>query len=354
MRTRNLFLAGASIALVACLITLSCSKEETMQLNDQETTESVYLKATSTSIVVRAHGTAGTEHMYVAVGGTTIGSWTLGTSYANYTATTTLASGAINVVFDNDASGRDVQVDYITVNGTTRQAEAQSTNTGVYQNSKCGGSYSEWMHCTGYIGFGDVGGGSSSSSSSSSSSGGSCSGGSVYLCFDDGPNSNTTTLVNNLKNSGAKATFFIWGNRISSNSSGFSAIKNAGYSIQNHSYTHSHMTGWSYQQVYNDLQQCQNAIKNAGGGTPTKVRLPYLETNATIQSACSALGLTIVQPTVDTKDWNGASTSAIVSACNSLQNGGNALMHDGYASTNAAISQIVQNLSNRNLCTAQY
>ncbi|MBN2007765.1 glycoside hydrolase family 11 protein [candidate division KSB1 bacterium] len=112
----------------------------------------------SNTIVVRARGTSGSENIRVTVGGTQIGSWTMSTSYQNYTASTN-NTGGINVQFTNDASGRDVQVDYITVNGSTRQAEAQSTNTAVYQNGACGGSYSEWMHCNGYIGFGDVSGG---------------------------------------------------------------------------------------------------------------------------------------------------------------------------------------------------
>jgi arabinoxylan arabinofuranohydrolase len=64
------------------------------------------------------------------------------------------------VAFTNDATGRDVQVDYIVVNGTTRQAEAQSNNTGVYANGSCGGGgMSEWLHCNGAIGFGTVSGG---------------------------------------------------------------------------------------------------------------------------------------------------------------------------------------------------
>jgi peptidoglycan/xylan/chitin deacetylase (PgdA/CDA1 family) len=178
--------------------------------------------------------------------------------------------------------------------------------------------------------------------------------GSVYLCFDDGPTGNTTTLVNSLKSAGARATFFVWGSRISSNPAAFNAIKNAGFSIQNHSYSHAHMLSWTYQQVYNDLKKCQDAIKNAGGGTPKYFRPPYLEVNSTIKSACSALGLTIVMPTVDTKDWNGATTAQIISACSNLQSGGNALMHDGYSTTNAAIPSVVTNLRNRGLSTAQY
>lgn len=105
-------------------------------------------------IVVRAKGANGSENIQLTVGGTQVSSWTLSTSMTDYSASTSL-SGTINVEFTNDnGSGRDVQVDYINVNGTTYQAEDQATNTGVWQNSQCGGSYSEWLHCNGYIEFG--------------------------------------------------------------------------------------------------------------------------------------------------------------------------------------------------------
>ena len=61
---------------------------------------------------------------------TNVATWTLTTSFQNYSASTNL-TGAITVAFTNDATGRDVQVDYIVVNGATRQAEAQSFNTGL-------------------------------------------------------------------------------------------------------------------------------------------------------------------------------------------------------------------------------
>jgi hypothetical protein len=74
----------------------------------------------------------------------------------NFTATTSL-SGGITVAYTNDSGSRDVQVDYIQVNGQTRQSESQSYNTGVYVNGSCGsGSNSEWMHCNGAIGYGNT------------------------------------------------------------------------------------------------------------------------------------------------------------------------------------------------------
>ena len=96
--------------------------------------------------VVRARGTAGSES--VNCQGST---WTLGTGMSNHTINTSATSGT--VCYTNDASGRDVQIDYVVIQGSTKQAESQSYNTGVWQNNKCGGSYSEWLHCNGCIGF---------------------------------------------------------------------------------------------------------------------------------------------------------------------------------------------------------
>jgi endo-1,4-beta-xylanase len=44
------------------------------------------------------------------------------------------------------------------VNGSVRQAEQQTYNTGVWQNNACGGGTgrSEWLNCNGAIGFGDL------------------------------------------------------------------------------------------------------------------------------------------------------------------------------------------------------
>jgi len=128
----------------------------------------------SNSIVVRARGTGGGEHIYLSVDGSTIASWNLTTSYQNYSASTNNTGGSL-VCFDNDdGENMDVQIDYITVNGSTRQAEDQSYNTGVWQNNECGGGdgMSEWLHCEGCIGFGDIGGGGATTTAASTTTSG--------------------------------------------------------------------------------------------------------------------------------------------------------------------------------------
>lgn len=177
----------------------------------------------------------------------------------------------------------------------------------------------------------------------------------VYLSFDDGPNNgNSPKLVNALKSAGARATFFVIGKNIAGNMTGLNAYKAAGFSIQNHSYSHQHMLSWTYQQVYTDIQKCQQAVQAAGCPAPRYFRPPYLEVNNTIKSACAALGLTIVNTTVDSQDWNGASVSQIISNCDRLQAGGTPLMHDWPPNTVTAIPTIVQHLKARGLGTAQY
>ncbi len=110
----------------------------------------------SSTIVVRARGTAGGESITLRVDGTDVATWVLTTSYQTYSASTSL-TGGITVAFTNDGANRDVQVDYIIVNGETRQSEDQSYNTGLWANGSCGGgSNSEWMHCNGAIGYGEV------------------------------------------------------------------------------------------------------------------------------------------------------------------------------------------------------
>jgi hypothetical protein len=108
----------------------------------------------SGTITVRARGTSGQEQIQLVVNNTTVATWTLTTSYANYTVNNSATSNIL-VKFINDASNRDVQVDYIIAGGQTKQAEDQTYNTGFYQNGSCGGGsgHSEWLNCNGAIGF---------------------------------------------------------------------------------------------------------------------------------------------------------------------------------------------------------
>ncbi len=110
------------------------------------------------TLVIRARGTQGGEHIDLLINSMTIGQgWWLSTAYNEFTATVE-GDGDINIEFDNDGTGKDVQLDWVKVNiQEPRQAENMEYNTAAYANNECGGgSYTEWMHCNGVIGFGNI------------------------------------------------------------------------------------------------------------------------------------------------------------------------------------------------------
>jgi peptidoglycan/xylan/chitin deacetylase (PgdA/CDA1 family) len=172
----------------------------------------------------------------------------------------------------------------------------------------------------------------------------------VGLTFDDGPSGNTTGLLNALRQNGLRATMFNQGQYAAANPSLVRAQVSAGMWIGNHSYTHPHLTRLNQAQIDSEISRTQQAIANAGGGTPKLFRPPYGETNATVRSVAARHGLTEIIWHVDSQDWNGASTDAIVQAAGRLTNGQVILMHDWSANTLAAIPRIAQGLTARGLC----
>ncbi|SDC30972.1 polysaccharide deacetylase family protein [Streptomyces sp. AmelKG-A3] len=174
----------------------------------------------------------------------------------------------------------------------------------------------------------------------------------VGLTFDDGPSAGQTpALLDALKRNGLRATMFNQGEYAAANPSQVRAQADAGMWIGNHSYTHPHMTQLSQAQMDSEISRTQQAVAAGGGGTPKLFRPPYGETNATLRSVEAAHGLTEVIWDVDSQDWNGASTDAIVQAVARLTNGQVILMHEWPANTLAAIPRIAQTLSGKGLCS---
>lgn len=172
----------------------------------------------------------------------------------------------------------------------------------------------------------------------------------VGLTFDDGPSGNTSALLGALRQNGLRATMFNQGNNAAAQPSLVRDQVSAGMWVGNHSYTHPHLTRLGQSQIDSEIARTQQAITGAGGGTPRLFRPPYGETNATVRTVAARYGLTQILWDVDSQDWNGASTDAIVQAAARLTNGQIMLMHDWSANARAAIPRMAQGLASRGLC----
>ena len=141
-----------------------------------------------------------------------------------------------------------------------------------------------------------------------------CSNGYVGLTYDDGPYAGQTNLLlTALETAHLRATFFDWGQHIAGNGSLVTAQAANGW-VGNHTWDHPHLPTLTEAQITTELTDTQNAIKDITGTAPALMRPPYGETNATVKTVEASLGLTEIIWDVDSQDWNGAKTPAIVAA----------------------------------------
>ena len=172
----------------------------------------------------------------------------------------------------------------------------------------------------------------------------------VGLTFDDGPHPATTAaLLDALGAVGARATLFNIGARAQRNPALVRAQLDAGMWIGNHSWTHPELPQLSRTQIGDELRRTQRTLHHLTGRAPELFRPPFGQTDTQVRAAQAQQGLTEVLWTVDSQDWNGATTGQIIEAAATLRPGGIILMHDGFQSTIDAVEPIVAALAARGL-----
>ena len=87
----------------------------------------------------------------------------------------------------------------------------------------------------------------------------------VAFTFDDGPTPFTDRLLGVLNDAGAKATFFMIGNKVAANPDGAKRVAQAGMEIGNHTWEHPNMTTIPSADVPAQLGKAQDAIRSATG-----------------------------------------------------------------------------------------
>lgn len=173
----------------------------------------------------------------------------------------------------------------------------------------------------------------------------------IALTFDDGPSGAVTErILNILEENGGRGTFFVVGYRVGSYPSLVQRMIENGHQLGNHSYDHKDFTKLSVKNVQAQVADTQHAALGALGdeyayGLPAVVRLPYGAANSTVKAA---VGMPMIQWSVDTRDWqtrNAAKT--VTSVLSSARDGDIILMHDLYPQTAAACEEIIPKLRER-------
>ena len=155
----------------------------------------------------------------------------------------------------------------------------------------------------------------------------------LALTFDDGPNDpHTLRLLDVLARHEAKATFFLIGKYVRQRPEIARAIQAAGHEIGNHTYSHPNLIFVSAARLRQELQDCNKAIEDALGVTPSLFRPPFGGRRPSVLRTARALGLQTIMWSVSSDDWKAQSPEFILEKVVPKLESGRAeivLLHDG-------------------------
>jgi peptidoglycan/xylan/chitin deacetylase (PgdA/CDA1 family) len=153
----------------------------------------------------------------------------------------------------------------------------------------------------------------------------------VALTFDDGPDpASTRIILDLLERAGAKATFFVVGEKTAQHPELVAEIARRGHALGVHGHTHDRLLSLrSLERVRADLARALESLVRATGRRPRLFRPPIGQTNPRIARAARELDLTIVGWSVRAGDGVRVDPARVVArVVPKLRDGAIVLLHD--------------------------
>lgn len=171
----------------------------------------------------------------------------------------------------------------------------------------------------------------------------------VALTFDDGPSTNTSRLLDILQATGARATFFLLGERVSMYPAVVGRMAALGMEVGNHSWNHPDLTTLASSSIFTQLFQTSDVIESVTGDRPGVFRPPYGAHNSTVDTIAGQQGMAVILWSVDTLDWKYPDAARVRSVAGSAPAGAIVLMHDTHSTTVDAVPGIISDLRARGI-----
>ena len=166
----------------------------------------------------------------------------------------------------------------------------------------------------------------------------------VALTFDDGPSGKyTRALLDGLYDRGVKATFLLCGYRMAEYPDITQRIFDEGHEIGYHGYSHDNMQQMSRRDIAAELMDCQVLLPE--GCFPVFLRPPGGCCSDAVRQVAQARGLSILNWSIDPKDWATRDTAVVERRILSrIQDGDIVLLHDMRQSSVRAALDIIDSL----------
>lgn len=161
----------------------------------------------------------------------------------------------------------------------------------------------------------------------------------IALTFDDGPNYNTSKVIDVLNKYDIKATFFVLGSRARNNKDILKKMADSGMEIGNHTYNHLLLTKYDENKIRSEIEDTSEVIYSATKKKPKLLRPSYGSVNNKIKKVAN---MPIIIWDIDTLDWKYHNSKRITSrVVNKVRDGDIILMHDIYSASLNALSNII-------------
>ena len=166
----------------------------------------------------------------------------------------------------------------------------------------------------------------------------------VTLTFDDGPSGRfTRTLLKGLRDRDVQATFFLCGYRMEQYPELTEQIFREGHEIGCHGYSHSDMRPMSRREVAEEIGRMRALLPD--GCRLTFLRPPGGGSSDAVEQVAGVQGLTILNWSVDPRDWATRDTWAVEKeVLQKVKDGDVILLHDMTDSSVKAALHIVDRL----------
>jgi len=157
----------------------------------------------------------------------------------------------------------------------------------------------------------------------------------VALTFDDGPTPFTDRLLQVLADKGAKATFFLIGNKVAADPAAARRIADAGMEVGSHTWEHPNMSTIPIADIPSQLSKATQAIAAATGRAPQLYRPAGGLSSDAVRAEAGRQGLAEILWDVIPFDWindsNLAATTYMLKT--QIKPESVVLLHDTYSST---------------------
>jgi peptidoglycan/xylan/chitin deacetylase (PgdA/CDA1 family) len=171
----------------------------------------------------------------------------------------------------------------------------------------------------------------------------------VALTFDDGPSIHTPMILDQRREHGGRATFFVIETRITRYPNTILRAHEAGHEILGHTPTHRNLSNLSESEIRNEILNPHAALQELlGQPTAAIFRPPFGALNTRVRQVAESEGFAIFNWSLDTHDWRSRNAATVHDVVmNRVRDRDIILAHDIHGSTAEAMLTVIPELVSR-------